>query len=399
MKISGDKILVLLVLGLLIGILFFIVPHFESGDKSSDVPYSTYSIHQDGTQLFYRLLNNLGFRAQRIRAMPYNLPDELQVLFLLQPLSGNTLQPELTSQIKDFVEKGNVLILAGEGKHGELDNLLEAYDLKLAQAIQPIIISKSLHPLFQYPPVEYIISLNEQVIRSTRLDIVPLFGVDRDYSVITFRAGSGRVYVLSCPYIFTNRGIGDYANAKFIHNLLTYLPQNASIGFDEYHHGFRVQTSKGRSGRELHASLSQMFLTTPIGWAFIYIGVLIFIFLILRGRRLGLPLDIGDRGAVAPRRMASEYVLSMAELYRKSGKRYAILQHIRNEFRRSMASRWDINPTLSASVFTREIAKREPIDADQLFALLKELDETKTLSEGHLLSLAQRVDNYQKRTR
>lgn len=85
----------------------------------------------------------------------------------------------------------------------------------------------------------------------------------------------------------------------------------------------------------------------------------------------------------------------MAELYQKSGKRYAILQHIRNEFRRSLASRWDINPELSASVFVQELAKRESIDADELLALLQELDETQTPSdEEQLLALAQRVDSY-----
>ena len=115
---------------------------------------------------------------------------------------------------------------------------IEAYDLQLSRAGQSLTVSTSLQPLFEYPPVEYILSLTEQEIRSARSAVAPLFGVGRTHSVITFRAGRGRVFALSCTYIFTNRGLGEAENAKFIHNLLTYLPENAMIRFDEYHHGF-----------------------------------------------------------------------------------------------------------------------------------------------------------------
>jgi hypothetical protein len=195
----------------------------------------------------------------------------------------------------------------------------------------------------------------------------------------------GRIFVLSCPYIFTSAGLGHPENAKLIYNLLAYLPPKSKIGFDEYHHGFRLAT-EGHEGNPL----LRLFLSTPIGWAVLYAGMLIFIFLILEGRRFGQPIEADN----SHQRLSSEYVFAMVHLYQKGGKRTAILEHIRNEFRLHLATRWDINPMLDTPSFVAEIARRQSIDADELQALLDELDKTTPLSETRLLALAKRVEAY-----
>jgi hypothetical protein len=85
----------------------------------------------------------------------------------------------------------------------------------------------------------------------------------------------------------------------------------------------------------------------------------------------------------------------MENLYRKGRKRDAILEHIRNEFRRTLAAPWNITPTLDIPTFVDEIAKRKPIDADELRSLLEALEQTIELSEHRLLTLAQRVEAFQ----
>ena len=382
MKFSRDIFLVAVLFVVLSVIMFFVLPHV-SPDTSPDAPYSTYSDYPEGAKVLYDLLKEFGFRVERIRAEPYVLPDNLAVLFLLQP--HDTLEDQTRDEIRAFVERGGVLIVAGTDN---LDELLLDYGVELVNAQVPLNTSFRLssEPLFQYAPVNRFISQTDYAIHPVQRDVATLFGNGEDYSIVTSRVEGGRVFVLSCPYIFTRTGLGHAENAKLVYNLLTYLPRKSRIGFDEYHHGFRVYTESGESN-----GLIRLFLRTPLGLGFVCTGLLIFIFLILRGARFGQPVEID----ASDKRLSSEYIFAMADLYQKNGQQSAILRHIRDEFRRSLASGWNINPTLDIPAFVDEIAKRKPIDADELQTLLGELEQTTSLSEARLLTLAQRVEAYQ----
>ena len=157
---------------------------------------------------------------------------------------------------------------------------------------------------------------------------------------MTFRVGNGRAFFISCPYIFSYAGLKDDGNATFVYNLMTTLPRRARIGLAEYrYYPFRQTHS---AAPPIH-----LLFKTPVGLGVVYIGLIVFLFLVLRGKRFGKPLVVEE----THRRFSSEYVLAMTALYQKGNTRSAILKQIRDTFRSDLAARWNINPSIETASF------------------------------------------------
>ena len=72
---------------------------------------------------------------------------------------------------------------------------------------------------------------------------------------------------------------------------------------------------------------------------------------------------------------------------------------MRDTFRSNLAARWHINPNLETASFVEEIARRKPIDTEELQMLLTELETRGDISEARLLSLAKKVEAYCERAK
>ena len=332
----------------------------------------------------YRVLRALKFRVTSIESEQPTRLDRVDVLFLWQ--LGEALDKEEIEKIRNFVEGGGTLIVAGY--HQALDSLLLDYGLEMRQASKLLEISKRvpINPIFPNRPVSEIYSKTKYSIRPIKRGVAPLYGHGEDYSVVTFRVGNGRAFFISCPYVFSYSGLKDDGNATFVYNLLTTLPRRARIGLAEYrYYPFRPTHS---AAPPIH-----LLFKTPVGLGVLYIGLIVFVFLVLRGRRFGIPLVVAE----THRRFSSEYVSAMTTLYQKGNTRSAILKQIRDTFRSDLAARWNINPSIETASFVVEIAKRKPIHTDELRELLTRLEPHEDISEEHLLSLAKQVEAYRDR--
>ena len=240
-----------------------------------------------------------------------------------------------------------------------------------------------IEPIFPNRPVNEIYSSTDYAIQSSERDIAPLYGQDEDYSIVTFGEGEGRAFFISCPDIFYRNGLRDNRNATFLYNLMTTFPHRARVGLAEDYYYAVGSASEANP-------LMYLLFNTAGGLGVVYSGVIVFLFLILRGRRFGKPLAVGE----THRRVSSEYVHAMTALYQKGDTRREILRQIRDTFRSDLAARWHINPNLESTNFVEEIARRKPIDTDELLRLLTELEPRGTISEARLLSLAKQVEAY-----
>ena len=329
----------------------------------------------------YSVLQALKFRVTKIEAAQPARLDRLDVLFLWQ--LNEVLDVQEIEGIHRFVKGGGTLIVAGD--HKSLDSLLSDYGLEMRRASKPLKISHRIpiDPIFPNRPVDEIYSATNVAIQAMEREVAPLFGQETDYSVVTFREGDGRVFFMSCPDIFTYFGLKDERNATFFYNLMTTLPHRARIGLAELRYYAFDST-------ETADPLFYLLFKTPGGLGIVYIGLIVFLFLILRGRRFGKPLVVEE----THRRVSSEYVFAMTALYQKGNTRPAILKQIRDTFRFDLAARWRINSDLETATFVGEIAKRKPIDTDELRQLLTALEPEGDISEVRLLSLAKQVDAY-----
>ena len=340
---------------------------------SCDLPY------EDSAP--YSVLQALNFRVTKIEAAQPARLDRLDVLFLWQ--LNEALDAQEIEEIHHFVNGGGTLVVAGD--HESLDSLLSDYGLEMRRASKPLKISHRIPiaPIFPNRPVDEIYSTTNVAIQSMEREVAPLFGRETDYSVVTFREGDGRVFFMSCPDIFTYFGLKDERNAVFFYNLMTTLPHRARIGLAESRYYAFDST-------ETADPLFYLLFKTAGGLGVVYIGLIVFLFLILRGRRFGKPLVVEE----THRRISSEYVFAMTALYQKGNTRPAILKQIRDTFRFDLAARWRINSNLETATFVEEIAKRKPIDTDELRRLLTALEPEGDISEARLLSLAKQVDAY-----
>ena len=335
----------------------------------------------DGTAL-HRILHRLKFRVTEISEIYPARLERYDALFL-QDLNKAPTETEV-KDIQHFVNTGGTLIVAGDDP--VLDGLFNVYGLKLhefpeKQEFSRRIADESFFPLH---PIDVIRARTRFVLEPMVSEVVVLYGTEDGATVVTLRHGKGRVFFIASTYLFSRDGLKyDEGNATFLYNLMSTLPRNARIGLAEK----RYYTVETRPPDPFAA----LVFGTRGGLGAVYICLILFVFLMLRGRRFGKPLDVQERN----RRLSSEYVHAMTALYQKGDTRLEILKHIRDTFRADLGNRWRVSPNLDTPTFLEELAQRGAVDEnEELTNLVADLEPSSGISEAQLLDIAKRVDAY-----
>jgi hypothetical protein len=332
--------------------------------------------------VLYLILRKLKFR---VTAISTEYPSRLKsydALFL-QDLNRAPLETEI-EKIQDFVRDGGTLIVSG-GNHQSMEELVAAYGLRLRRLENRLgfVQRISEEPFFPLHPVDEIHAQAYFVIETFERDVAVLYGKENDAVVVTLRDGEGRVFFTTSAYLFNDDGLQYSGNATFLYNLMSTLPRNARIGLAED----RYYTHESKPPD----SFTTLMFKTPGGLAAVYICLILFVFLTLRGRRFGKPLDMREKN----RRLSSEYVYAMTTLYQKANTRLEILRHIRDRFKADLGVRWRVNPNLGTATFLEELAQRGAVDEEgELTNLIHDLERSGNISESQLLEIAKRVEAY-----
>ncbi len=128
------------------------------------------------------------------------------------------------------------------------------------------------------------------------------------------------------------------------------------------------------------------------GRAIMYALVLSAAYIALSGRRFGRPVPLPQDVA---RRSSTEYVQSLAQIFRRAGKRDYILNHYRNQLKRRLARPHGFVPPEDDDEFVRELQRFGGATAEQaerLRALLTQL--RRNVSEEELLRIVSDVDSF-----
>ncbi len=333
-----------------------------------------------GTEL-YQILKKLKFRVAEISAAYPARLDRYDVLFL-HAIDKAPTEKEVRD-IQDFVNTGGTLIVAANNK--ALDGLFSAYGLELQKLTDRLEFSERIieEPLFPEHPVDAVRTRTDFVIEVIGREAAVLYGREDDATIVTLRDGEGRAYFIVSDYLFSKNGLQHSRNATFLYNLMSTLPRNTHIGLADR----RYYTLETKPPNPFVAFVFR----TPGGLGAIYICLTFFIFLVLRGRRFGKPLDAEEKN----RRLSAEYVHAMTALYQKGNTRMEILGHIRDRFKADLGARWRVNPNLGSATFLEELALRGAIDKDtELTKLMADLEPSVNISEARLLDIAQRVETY-----
>jgi hypothetical protein len=191
--------------------------------------------------------------------------------------------------------------------------------------------------------------------------VVHLSNREKDI-LVDYPFGSGRVVLLSDPYIVANGGIDLVDNAQLAINILT--SNGGAIAFDEYHQGFGNDESR----------LIGYFSGTPVVSIFLQSVALLALVLFSRGRRFARPLP-----AQEPDRLSKlEYVGAMAQLQSRTKAYDLAVENVYTDFRRRVSRFFGVdNYSVSKESLAAMISRRLGTESHDVLELLEMSEDIK----------------------
>ncbi len=382
-RFSRDWFFVILLFAVLIALTVVVAARREELAKSQEsfVPYSTYTTLPRGTLALRTWLDAAGYRTQRIEGDAFRVSDNTRVLFIINPLEE--FADSEAQAVLRWVERGNTLILVESNVLNRefapnQNRLLRA--LHASTVVLKDIASRAAleQPLLDTPQAALVNTRNGLDLE--RHDFVEYLRAEDKPLLVRITQGKGQVWISSAPFLFSNDGLREPANAALVFALLNKAPRGSVVAFDEYHLGFNSKVEND--------TLGALLFGTPWGLGIVYAFAVCFAYLAVNGQRFGrinpLPKEIA-------RRNPAEYVTSMAQLFRRAGKREMVLHHYHQTLKRQLARPYQINRDLPDEQFVALLARVRPnLDREKLLETLRALSQSR-VSEGELVKLAEQA--------
>jgi hypothetical protein len=178
--------------------------------------------------------------------------------------------------------------------------------------------------------------------------------------LVDYAYGSGRIVVLSDPYVVSNAGVNRADNLFLASNVVTG-GLKGRVAFDEFHHGY------GETQNRLFA----YFKGTPVLWLFAQGALVALAVVWTRGRRFAraIPSPRPDR------RSKLEFVSSMAELQQRARAYDLAVENIYQRTRRALARYAGLPATAPVAQLAERVAARSGRDRARLESLLRECED------------------------
>jgi hypothetical protein len=340
--------------------LYFLQPHQESPDHSS------WSDAANGTSAVRLFAESMGHKTGQISGT-FDPPSIPGMMFVFTPTSP--YRADEAQRTRTWVALGNVLIYASEEGDRELDRAFGVtraggFAIVNNQLATPVVTGVAnvaggglLMPL--EPSAEQVAFLRTS-----------------DGLVLGYiqKIGIGTVVVLADPLVLCNGYLDKRDNGRLLADLLGLTGYNFPVYFDEYHHGV-----------VLGDFAPQAWLTTPWGAALLWLLVVMFFGLLVRGRRFG---PIIPRPTEAPRADV-EWAVAVGGLLRRASARAVTLGLLASATERAVAAQTGIPPQ-PRERFWNALWVRVPELAAELADAENALHAA-ALSEPELLKAAQRL--------
>lgn len=383
----------------------------EAGE--AEAPLSSFSSAPNGARALLLWLGEVGYEASNelVSAFP---PKETSLILMLEPFTGIT-EEEWTA-LDDWIESGGTLLLAGDGTGAV--QAAEHYGFNLFPMWDTVPTFTVQTPLWTSPPLTgTVYSPDQAFYRTEQGGFVAHLARGDDLVVVSRRMGKGWLILSATSFPFSNAGLKEAGNAAMVLNLVALAGRGGRVWFDEWHHGRRLESTAacpssggdtpgeggggaggggapgGGSGagcaEEVAPAGPWAWLgTTPSGQALLLAAGLVFLALVLRGRRFGRPVPPPRE---TPRRTPLEYVTAMANLSRRAGHRRAVLHDYHLRLKRELGRRFRLEATLPDDEYVARLSACDPsLDAAALRRLLSRL-QRRLVGEREMVQLAAEV--------
>lgn len=395
-----DLALLAALLAVFVGLATFTERQVSQRGSPAGPALSIHSNEPDGSRALFLWLQELGYRTDAIEFRPFRLDPSARLLFLLAPLTD--ISPPQLSELQGWVERGGTLVVATERPNSLLERLgaqvkprgdrqreegaspLNWLGLRDRVPEGPTSTVVARQPVFENPSVRRVEGSGFAGLTFSRPEWVAILGQRHGGETVAgvVTLGRGRVYAISSIDPLSNGYLGRADNWALVMHLLSGVPAGSLLLFDEYHHGL---TESG--------TLNGYLLSEPWGWAILYGLVLAFAYVALSGRRFGraaVPVAAGSR------RERSEYVATMAALFRHGSHQVWLCRQFAGQVKRSLSSRYRIPADLPAADFVSGLSAVRP-EAAALAAPLERLEGVEAIDEATALALMREANTLRSR--
>jgi hypothetical protein len=337
-------------------------------------PLASFSSAPDGAQALWLWLAELDYSVSNEAAKIFRLPKETSLMLMLEPFAEIT--PAEWQTIDDWVEDGGTLMLVGDQWGAAL--AARHYEFNLRSLSSPTSTLTTQTPLLVSPPATPTNVQPGAYFETSRDDFVTHLAVESGPVILSFEREAGRVILSAAPFPCSNAGLKEEGNPSLVLNLVSAANRPGVIWFDEWHHG-------RRSDQAEVVGPGDWLRYTSAGHSMLYVAAIIFVALVLQGRRFGRPVPLPKD---ISRRAPLEYITAIANLGRRAGHRPAVLRQYHHWLKRGLGQRYRLNPTLPDDEYVDQLAKFNPtLDATALRNLLACLRWGK-VSESEMIQLA-----------
>lgn len=371
LHLSRESLLLAALLLVLVIFSAFVAIRREQTNQASQprTPYSSHSATPRGLLGLYLWLESIGYHPEQIESDTFELPNDARLLFVTSP--SEEIDAREAKYILDWVKRGNVLVTSD-------DSLVLSNRLFQELDIATDNLSPRVDALVPTQPL--VNAALDAVTVDTYTALVPARNdyvsyLDAEGAPVLLRVpyGEGTVWVSSAPNLFTNSSLQNDNNAKLISAILSSIPSGSVVAFDEYHLGFQAKAE---------GSLLGAVYSAPWGWGLLLALLILVAYLILNGKRFGRTVPVQRTLA---RRTPSEYVVSMANLFRRANKRGMVLEHYRHSLKRRLGRPFHLNPDIADERYVELMSKLRPdLDERELANILANLRRTDA-AEGDLV--------------
>jgi hypothetical protein len=257
------------------------------------------------------------------------------------------------SAVAAWVEAGGTLLLVGPTFNTPLSTQFEIF-------VQPADFSledaRQAQPLLPDLPAELRDIRTTTVLGQGDPPVWTSVIVDGDFApVVMFRAwGAGTVWAMTEDLAFTNAHLRNDQIASLLPALLRTVPPGAPAYISLRH----LQTPNATG--DTITTLQDWLYTTPIGQALSAATLILLLFLLLQGRRLGPPIPTVT--ASRPR-AAAEYVVAIAALQRRARQRRHLADHHAGRLKLAVGRAAHLDATLPNDAWLAQFHMRTALPA------------------------------------
>lgn len=348
-------------------------------------PLASFSTQPDGGRALWLWLEALGYRPHDTTPGTFAVPHDADLALILEPQLPGITEAEWTT-LNRWVEEGGTLLLAGEGFGTATSMQYHGFDVTYVDEEEREVTPGS--PFLTSPPVGPLENAQTgAVLSADREDYTTLLTAGDQPVMVSFTHGQGTILLSTLTYPFSNEGLKQSGNPALVLNMFSLAGETKQVWFDEWHHGRRGPPE------DVIAGPGQWLRGTPAGRSLIYVAAILFVALLLRGRRFGPAVPMRE---TRRRRAPAEHVEAVANLKRRAGHRDAVMDDYRQALKRGLGQRYRLSSSLPDDEFVARLAEYRPeLDRQALADLLARLRAAR-VNESGMVSLAQEVAKWLK---